>query len=188
MLSRKFFFLTYTSPGNGCGETQESKQGETRKMCLFPAISQNLGLGDILKVTYFRCWDVAEFRAVPPTLCERSQAGRLADLIDWFLQKAMTHWDPSQRRGASRSVNHALFADSWHNLNNHGKGAVTASWRFYLFSPGQKPSRQSKSPFSRFHQSQEAELGLKTQSLKQQETPPTGKSWTLMLGTKSQDY
>lgn len=29
-----------------------------------------------------RCWGVAEFRAVPPALCERSQAGRLADLID----------------------------------------------------------------------------------------------------------
>lgn len=82
MLSRKFFFLTYTSPGNGCGETQESKQGEMKKnMFIFFSITE-LRTGRDLDGYLLRCWGVAEFRVVPPTLCERSQPGSLADLID----------------------------------------------------------------------------------------------------------
>lgn len=82
MLSRQFFFLTYTSPGNGCGETQESKQGETKKNVFISFSITELRAGRDLEGYLFRCWGVAEFRAVLPTLRKRSQAGRLADLID----------------------------------------------------------------------------------------------------------
>lgn len=75
MLSRKFFFLTYTSPGNGCGETQESKWGETKIVFISFNITELRG-GKDLKVTYSDAGGVAEFRAVPTTLCERRQAGR----------------------------------------------------------------------------------------------------------------